>query len=346
MANVALDATGGEWQVVPVASAQRVVLFDGLDVDGDEWLLQTVAEALDEAEASALVTAGAIGDGTPLAALEAARAAHIEMYELRQPVRTRPTAWQPELARVITNAVLDGATVEHEGASWWDVSGAVVLDGVVGEASLTLALTPTLTTDPDRTKESAAINSSLMSLKQAVRSIARGAAWHVAAGGRHPLTQLLKPCFTHPAAHTLVLATVSPAAKDTEHSLNTLRHACVMDGRLGEGEAEKPWLMEGGGQVHKQPLGEIDIRATKERRQAEAEQLRARRPEPAASGGFGCSEREGMSGEAQAASDARRAAREEKATFARAERRAMRLLADASAEQQVRQLEERTSMES
>ena len=112
-----------------------------------------------------------------------------------------------------------------------------------------------------------------MSLKQAVRSIARGAAWHVAAGGRHPLTQLLKPCFTHPAAHTLVLATVSPAAKDTEHSLNTLRHACVMDGRLGEGEAEKPWLMEGGGQVHKQPLGEIDIRATKERRQAEAEQL-------------------------------------------------------------------------
>ena len=150
VANVALDATGGEWQVVPVlATTQRIVLFDGLDVDGDEWLLQTVAEALDEAEASALVTAGAIGDGTPLAALEAARAAHIEMYELRQPVRTRPTAWQPELARVVTNAVLDGATVEHEGASWWDVSGAVVLDGVVGEASLTLALTLTLTTDPD-----------------------------------------------------------------------------------------------------------------------------------------------------------------------------------------------------
>eukprot|EP00964_Phaeocystis_antarctica_P057609 scaffold34109_cov73-Phaeocystis_antarctica.AAC.5 len=137
VASVALDATGGEWQVVPVATAQRVVLFDGLDVDGDEWLLQTVAEALDEASSSALVTAGAIGDGTPLAALEAARAAHIEMYELRQPVRTRPTAWQPELARVVTNAVLDGATVEHEGASWWDVSGAVVLDGVVGEASLT-----------------------------------------------------------------------------------------------------------------------------------------------------------------------------------------------------------------
>ena len=51
-----------------------------------------------------------------------------------------------------------------------------------------------------------------------MRSIARGASWHQAAGGRHPLTQLLKPCFTHPAAHTLVLATVSPAAKDTEHT--------------------------------------------------------------------------------------------------------------------------------
>ena len=107
-----------------------------------------------------------------------------------------------------------------------------------------------------------------------------------------------------------------------------------MDGRLGEGEAEKPWLTDVGAHVLKQPLGEIDMRATKERRQAEAEQLRARRPEAAASGGFGYSEREGMSGEAQAASDARRAAREESAACARAERRAMRVLADASAEQQ------------
>jgi hypothetical protein len=138
VASVAFDATGGKWQVVPVAipvaSAQRVVLFDGLDVDGDEWLLHTVAEALDEAEASALVTAGAVGDGEPLAALEAARAAHIAMYALRQPVRTRPTAWRPEQVRVVTNAVLDGAMVEHGGGSWWDVSSAVVLDGVVLEA--------------------------------------------------------------------------------------------------------------------------------------------------------------------------------------------------------------------
>ena len=135
MASVALDATGGKFEVVPVASpvasAQRVVLFDGLDVDGDEWLLHTVAEALDEAEASALVTAGAVGDGEPLAALEAARAAHIAMYALRQPVRTRPTAWRPEQARVVTNAVLDGAMVEHGGASWWDVSSAVVLDVIL-----------------------------------------------------------------------------------------------------------------------------------------------------------------------------------------------------------------------
>ena len=92
VASVALDASGGEWQVVPVVSAQRVVLFDGLVVDGDEWLLQTVAEALDEAEASALVTAGAVGEGPPLEALEAARAAHVELYDLRRPVRTRPTA--------------------------------------------------------------------------------------------------------------------------------------------------------------------------------------------------------------------------------------------------------------
>jgi hypothetical protein len=30
----------------------------------------------------------------------------------------------------------------------------------------------------------------------------------------------------------VVIATVSPASKDTEHSLNTLRHACVMGGQV------------------------------------------------------------------------------------------------------------------
>jgi len=42
---------------------------------------------------------------------------------------------------------------------------------------------------------------------------------------------VLKASFVDPDAQTLVLATVSPAAKDTEHSLNTLRHACIMDGQ-------------------------------------------------------------------------------------------------------------------
>ena len=108
---------------------------------------------------------------------------------------------------------------------------------------------------------------------------------------------------------------------------------------MGEGEAEKPWLTDVGAHVLKQPLGEIDMRATKERRQAEAEQLRARRPEAAASGGFGYSEREGMSGEAQAASDARRAAREESA---RAQRRAQRSAEELAHDQWARRSKRRS----
>ena len=72
-----------------------------------------------------------------------------------------------------------------------------------------------------RTKESAHINSSLMSLKDSVRALACGEEWGQLAG-RSPLTKLLKPSFTMDEAATLVLATVSPAAKDTEHTLNTL----------------------------------------------------------------------------------------------------------------------------
>lgn len=37
--------------------------------------------------------------------------------------------------------------------------------------------------------------------------------------------------FSLPTARTIVIATVSPASKDTEHSLNTLRHACIMHGQ-------------------------------------------------------------------------------------------------------------------
>ena len=44
------------------------------------------------------------------------------------------------------------------------------------------------------------------------------------------LTMALKPCFLWPGSQTVIIATVSPASKDTEHSLNTLRHACIMNG--------------------------------------------------------------------------------------------------------------------
>lgn len=48
---------------------------------------------------------------------------------------------------------------------------------------------------------------------------------------RSKLTMALKCSFTLPTARTIVIATVSPASKDTEHSLNTLRHACIMHGQ-------------------------------------------------------------------------------------------------------------------
>lgn len=45
------------------------------------------------------------------------------------------------------------------------------------------------------------------------------------------LTMALKSAFTDPLARTVVVCTVSPCGSDTEHSLSTLRHACVMAGQ-------------------------------------------------------------------------------------------------------------------
>lgn len=43
---------------------------------------------------------------------------------------------------------------------------------------------------------------------------------------QHLLTRLLKRALTDTESQAAVIATLSPAAADTEHSHNTLRHAC------------------------------------------------------------------------------------------------------------------------
>jgi kinesin family protein 2/24 len=101
--------------------------------------------------------------------------------------------------------------------------------------------------DAARRKEGAQINSSLAALKECVRCKARGKA-NSAAGSFLPyrkskLTHLLRACFED-SNPTVVIATVSPSSKDTEHSLNTIRHACIMDGQgtgdLSDATGPKP----------------------------------------------------------------------------------------------------------
>ena len=79
----------------------------------------------------------------------------------------------------------------------------------------------------DRRKEGANINASLMALKDCIRAKAAGKnASHQYRKSK--LTMALKYSFLMPASRTLVIATVSPSSKDTEHSLNTVRHACMV----------------------------------------------------------------------------------------------------------------------
>ena len=110
-------------------------------------------------------------------------------------------------------------------------------------------------------KEGAAINSSLMALKDCIRAKASGnTATHIYRKSK--LTMALKDSFVLPTARTVIVATVSPSSKDTEHSLNTLRHACLMDGQSqskdASGETEKRF-MTGGTKSETYQIGEVNV---------------------------------------------------------------------------------------
>ena len=115
----------------------------------------------------------------------------------------------------------------------------------------------------DRRKEGAMINSSLLALKECIRARAEGrnAGFHYR---KSKLTMALKQAFMSNTAKTVILATVSPASKDTEHSLNTLRHACMMNRESSIGtdlDAPKETRYVTGGITETVQIGEVDVSA-------------------------------------------------------------------------------------
>jgi kinesin family protein 2/24 len=128
--------------------------------------------------------------------------------------------------------------------------------------------------DADRRKEGAQINASLMALKDCIRARVDGSDKSFSYR-KSKLTMLLKTSFASPGSHVVVIATVSPSSKDTEHSLNTLRHACVMDGQkqsaAEKSKYEKCGRVSGGATTTVQ-LGEVNIGAlARERKRQQQE---------------------------------------------------------------------------
>jgi hypothetical protein len=137
----------------------------------------------------------------------------------------------------------------------------------------------------ERRKEGAAINASLMALKECVRARASGhnVGHHYR---KNKLTMALKSSFTLPLARTVIIGTVSPASKDTEHSLNTLRHACIMDGQDAHDEKETRFVT--GGVKHIEALGEINVSGIARRRRDLAKAGNIEDLEPMVSNGNEC----------------------------------------------------------
>jgi len=79
-------------------------------------------------------------------------------------------------------------------------------------------------------RESALINSSLMTLKECFRAHAaqqNGEQMRMPFRGSQ-LTQVLRDCFVDVSHSTAVIATVSPTADDVIHTINTLNHATML----------------------------------------------------------------------------------------------------------------------
>jgi hypothetical protein len=102
-----------------------------------------------------------------------------------------------------------------------------------------------------------------MALKECIRARSMGTSQqnqHVFRKSK--LTLALKNSFFLPAARTIVIATVSPASKDTEHSLNTLRHACIMNGQeegINTANGEKETRFVTGGKTIIEQIGEVNV---------------------------------------------------------------------------------------
>ena len=117
-----------------------------------------------------------------------------------------------------------------------------------------------------RLKEAAQINASLMSLKGCILARAAGKdASHQYRKSK--LTMVLKPSFFLKDSQTTILATVSPSSKDTEHSLNTLRHACIMNGN-GQVVDDRVEVANCG-EVVVQQIGRINVYEERQRQAAE-----------------------------------------------------------------------------
>eukprot|EP00603_Paraphysomonas_imperforata_P000473 CAMPEP_0114432728 /NCGR_PEP_ID=MMETSP0103-20121206/11313_1 /TAXON_ID=37642 ORGANISM="Paraphysomonas imperforata, Strain PA2" /NCGR_SAMPLE_ID=MMETSP0103 /ASSEMBLY_ACC=CAM_ASM_000201 /LENGTH=899 /DNA_ID=CAMNT_0001602429 /DNA_START=163 /DNA_END=2862 /DNA_ORIENTATION=- len=120
-----------------------------------------------------------------------------------------------------------------------------------------------------RQQESVEINSSLMALKMCLRS--RGRPGTAALYRKSKLTMMLKNSLVSPSSRTAVIVTVSPASKDTEHSLNSLRHACLMDGQDTTKGGRETRFMSGGLSTTVR-IGEVNLTAQARERKARAKQ--------------------------------------------------------------------------
>eukprot|EP01031_Cornospumella_fuschlensis_P032897 gene32897-39783_t len=118
----------------------------------------------------------------------------------------------------------------------------------------------------DRRKETSQINASLSALKECIRHRAMSMNSDTPGTlGQHvyrksKLTLALKSSFVLPTARTVVICTVSPASKDTEHSVNTLRHACLMLGdnaEAEEGSGKASFIR--GGKTTTEYIGEVNV---------------------------------------------------------------------------------------
>jgi kinesin family protein 2/24 len=227
--NALMDQVAADLFDDPVAAASRTVSFSYMEILG-----QTLSDCLCESQEGPSVQLGELLDGSVVIRnlTERAASSAAELKDMLETAKSRRRSAVTE--RNAESSRSHGVGILKIGEDFPPGEGPAPGVLYIIDLAGSERAADSRTHDASRMRETRDINLSLMSLKECIRArtlaATPGVESHVPFR-RSKLTLLLKDCFDVSCArlcNTLVLAHVSPLARDVAHSLNSAHYAAPL----------------------------------------------------------------------------------------------------------------------